>query len=196
MNNDQFLVLDGNDIKFIASIRDVNGDAITSGQTVTFSLEDISVGSATVNKFYNIGNGLFDQTDEPAMINAVQETRSTGGGPVDTGEYQYDLVDKFTPGVLLYRIHIVVAGIVNQDFSVSNKLVESGALDTPNTALASVPNVETGSLRELIQLCAYVAKLKKVETDVLQTIHDESDNPFGTRDITEDPTTLTITKLS
>lgn len=70
-------------------------------------------------------------------------------------------------------------------------------LNIANTALASIPNADTASCRDLIKLLANIAKGKKIETPTLQTIRNEGDGAdLGTRSIAKVSTTLTVGKLT
>ena len=70
------------------------------------------------------------------------------------------------------------------------------ALDDANTASA-IPNTETGSIRDWIQMAATLLKHKKTETDVLQTVFKEDGaSVYGTRTIVPGPATTELGELN
>ena len=70
-------------------------------------------------------------------------------------------------------------------------------LDRDNVALPSIPSVNTGSLRKIIQLIGAIAKNKKTETATLQTVRTEGDaGNLGTKSVSDNGTTLTVGELS
>lgn len=94
-----------------------------------------------------------------------------------------------------------ITGLVTLADNAANKdIIELGtdqALDAANVALTSIPNSETGSIRQWIQLAISILKLKKEETAASQTIFKEDNSTtFATRAITVTPTKVTVGKLT
>ncbi|MDX1604438.1 MAG: hypothetical protein R3209_15310, partial [Salinimicrobium sediminis] len=89
--------------------------------------------------------------------------------------------------------------VILADVAANKNIIQDGvdqSWDASNVALG-IPNVETGSLRNWLQMVATLMKNQKVEIDSLQTVLRENNiDVYGTRTISTSPTDVTLGELS
>lgn len=97
------LRVNGSDLVIGSAIIDSDGNAVTSGQTVKFNVQQLSD-----SKWWNTSTSAFDLSSEPTLISASQ---------VDfLGVYEYTLSGGYDSTETGYRVRVEAVGIVNYDF--------------------------------------------------------------------------------
>ncbi len=171
-----------------------------AGQTVTNLLGLKNWASQDV-----LGSGASMIEDDGAgdkrwTAKALEEAPAVAG-TVDANVVQWDGNGVTGDGdwaTLVAGVAQIIIDIGNlNDISEPEVLAQvDAALDASNSALGGIPNVETGSLRQIIQLIGAIAKLGKNETLNLQTLFDEAGAPMGTRVIAINPGDVNVGKLT
>lgn len=176
----------------------VNVQAIGNNSSAALSMEDYFdswhntylEGSPTPTKTVfklNAGDALNDFYNRSILIFTSGTNKGAGRIVVDwVSSSQLITLDEDLPYTPAGSENVLVIPIVTYDM-----------MNKACTALASLPSVDTGTLRQIIQLIGNISKNKKIEIPTLQTIRNEGDGAdLGTRSIAKVSTTLTVGKLT
>lgn len=136
------------------SVVDTSGNAITSGQTVNFSIERRSDGM-----WWNTATSAFDLASEPGSPAAAAQDGSTG-------IYELSLASAFDGESLNYKLRINLTGTVAKNYYIND-----ATLETSESSLALIGNLftlisqmrdELSSLKQTINLLtASIERTKK-----------------------------------
>lgn len=146
------LRIDGNDLIVSFSLVDSSNLAITSGQTIEFSIIRLSD-----DNYWNTGTNAFDLASEPSLISASH---------IGNGVWEYTLTNGYATRHDNYRIHIEAAGPYTGNYG----FVKSLNLDTLLSQFASTLGVirAQGFRRERVTREEMMKSIKQVLIETRQ----------------------------
>lgn len=173
----EYLRKEGNNIVFSIAMIDNDGNAITSGQTVSINVMRISD-----SKWWNTGTNDFDLTSEPSLISASQIG--------STGIYKYALANSWNKNYINYRLHLVIVGTVPYNFSKEEQIsdyeglaslsdiISTDAIKSDIRAVNGSNNIDGMQISYVYELIAAAAngRFKKDEPSVGKITFYKRDN--------------------